>query len=325
MRTSESGARYRLRLLFKSHLRQGNSIETHFACLWCVQAGTTARESDATIFRSPEDLLRHLARHPQPVPSISGVSVCYGPLPDSAPLDFDLHFPESPTPVPMPESVARLATAIAVKDHYRRPGRGKLEKPPKYEADMLEFMEGARIVGIIFPEKWGGKFGLGRHDGEFGAFPTKAIELRPPQETEIPVGGENGMSVTTRWKWQPGTGGAPWLSFGKGEVISNVQCEWIICYAVQQILKSTDGEQAFTQTTGVGLAPTARGKPGYSPSPISTCRLCGGRNRQPLRRAGGGVVCLAPGPTRGKAHQRAMRVIEIQSPHRIRYPREQSS
>ncbi|KAK4033801.1 hypothetical protein C8A01DRAFT_19312 [Parachaetomium inaequale] len=225
VRASESGARYRLRLLFKSHLRQGSSAETHYACLWCVQAGASTREGDATVFRSPEDLLRHLARHPHPFPSISGVSVCYGPLPDSAPQDFDLHLPESPTPVPMPENVARLATAIAVRDHYRRPGRGKLDKPPKYEADMLEFMEGARIVGVIFPEKWGGKYCLGRHDGEFGAFPAKAIELRTPQETEIPVGGESGMSVTTRWKWQPpGIVGAPWLSFGKGEVITNVQC-----------------------------------------------------------------------------------------------------
>ena len=178
------------------------------------------------MFRSPDDLMRHLARHSQPLPALSGVFVAYGSLPDSAPLDFDLHLPDSPTPVPMPENVARLATAVAVKDHYRRPGRGKLDKPPKYEADMLEFMEGARIVGVIFPEKWGGKFCLGRHDGEFGAFPAKAIELRPPQETEIPVGGENGMSVTTRWKWQPpGTVGAPWLSFGKGEIISNVQCK----------------------------------------------------------------------------------------------------
>ncbi|KAJ4288767.1 hypothetical protein N0V88_007303 [Collariella sp. IMI 366227] len=103
-------------------------------------------------------------------------------------------------------------------------GRGKLEKPPKYDADMLELMEGARIVGVIFPEKWGGKFCLGRHDGEFGAFPAKAIELRPPQESEIPAGGESGMSVTTRWKWQPPVAaGVPWLAFGKGEVISNVQ------------------------------------------------------------------------------------------------------
>ncbi|KAL2193066.1 hypothetical protein P885DRAFT_46278 [Corynascus similis CBS 632.67] len=225
VRTSESGVRYRLRLLFKSHLRQGSSTEAYYACLWCVQAGTLTREGDATVFRSPENLLRHIARHSQPLTSIAGVSVSYGQLPESSSLDFDLHLPESPTPVPMPENVARLPTAIAVKDHYRRPGRGKLDKPPKYEADMLEFMEGALIVGVIFPEKWGGKYCLGRHDGEFGAFPAKAIELRPPQETEIPVGGESGMSVVTRWKWQPPeTPGAPWLSFGKGEVITNVQC-----------------------------------------------------------------------------------------------------
>ncbi|KAK4233534.1 hypothetical protein C8A03DRAFT_19410 [Achaetomium macrosporum] len=226
VRTSACGARYRLRLLFKSHLRQGGSTETNYACLWCVQAGAVVRECDATVFRSAEDLLRHLARHPQPLPSLSGVSVCYDRLPpDSHPQDFDLHLPESPAPVPMPENVARLATAIAVKDHYRRPGRARLDKPPGYDADMLEFMEGARIVGVIFPEKWGGKYCLGRHDGEFGAFPAKAVELQTPQESEIPAGGESGMSVTTRWKWQPpGKEGAPWLSFGKGEVITNVQC-----------------------------------------------------------------------------------------------------
>jgi hypothetical protein len=152
----------------------------------------------------------------------------------SDPPEFDLHLPESPTPVLMPENVSRLATAVAVKDHYRRPGRARLEKPPMYEADMLEFMEGARITGIIFPEKWLGKYCLGRHDGEFGAFPAKAIELRPPQESEIPVGGENGISVTARWKWQPPstTGDAPWLSFAKGEVITDVQCECCIALPV---------------------------------------------------------------------------------------------
>jgi hypothetical protein len=115
-----------------------------------------------------------------------------------------------------------------VRDHYRRrPGRDRLEKPPGYEADMLEFMDGATVTGIIWPAKWAGKYCLGRHDGEFGAFPAKAVELRPPQESEIPVGGENGMSVTTRWRWQPPVtaGAAPWLSFGKGEVLTNVQCQ----------------------------------------------------------------------------------------------------
>ncbi|KAK4642874.1 hypothetical protein QC761_607660 [Podospora bellae-mahoneyi] len=223
---SESGARYRLRLLFKSHLGKGatgGSADDYYACLWCVSAAVTVRESDATVFRSADDLLQHLSRHPQPLPQIPGVNVCYGPEPEQP--DFDLHLPDGPVPVPMPDNVTRLATAIAIKDHFRRHGRGKLEKPPRYDGEMLEFMEGARIMGVMFPEKWEGKWCLGRHDGMFGAFPSKVIELRAPQESEVPVRGESGMIVTTRWKWTPPkSGGVAWVAFGKGEVITNVQC-----------------------------------------------------------------------------------------------------
>ncbi|KAK0726643.1 hypothetical protein B0T21DRAFT_385829 [Apiosordaria backusii] len=223
---SESGARYRLRLLFKSHLGKGasgGSADDYYACLWCVSAAVTVRESDATVFRSAEDLLHHLARHPQPLPQIPGVTVCYGHEPEHP--EFDLHLPDGSVPVPMPDNVTRLATAIATKDHFRRHGRGRLEKPPRYDGEMLEFMEGARIMGVMFPEKWEGKWCLGRHDGMFGAFPSKVIELRAPQESEVPVGGESGMNVTTRWKWTPPkSGGVAWVAFGKGEVITNVQC-----------------------------------------------------------------------------------------------------
>lgn len=214
----------------------------------------------------------------------------------------------------MPENVARLATAIAIKDHYRRPGRGKLDKPPKYDADMLEFMEGARIVGVIFPEKWGGKYCLGRHDGEFGAFPAKAIELREPQETEIPIGGENGMSATAKWKWQPpATAGSPWLSFGKGEVITNVQCEYLLSTAWEAGF--ADNAQASTQTTGVGQAPTVKGKLVYFPNHISTYKPSAGRHPSQRRsRAGGGVsLDLAP---KGNPLQKLMLGIEI--PLRLR-------
>lgn len=236
--TSPSGARYRLRLLFKSHLRQPSSSATttdsHYACLWCVQAGLTVREGDATVFRSPSDLLDHLARHPQPLPPLPGVEVLYGPHPPppASTPPFDLHLPHPPIPVPLPENVSRLPAATAIKHHFRKGGssssRGKLDRPQRYEGDMLEFMEGARIVGVMFPEKWGGKWCLGRHDGKFGAFPAKSVELRTPQESEVPVGGENGMSVTTRWKFNPQAGGvgSRWLGFGKGEVVTNVQCEY---------------------------------------------------------------------------------------------------
>ncbi|KAK3364527.1 hypothetical protein B0T25DRAFT_514194 [Lasiosphaeria hispida] len=225
-RASPSGAQYRLRLLYKSHLRNESGADASYACLWCVHTGSTTRESDATVFLTPNDLLRHLAGHTQPLPDVPGVSVRYGPPPaDSEPHDYDLHLAEPPAPALVPDSVAKLAMATASRDHYRRPGRGKLERPAKYSGDMLEFCKGACIVGVVFPEKWEGKWCLGRHDGLFGAFPAKTVEIREPQDAEIPAGSDSGMSVVTRWKWPPSnTAGAPWLAFGKGEVISNVQC-----------------------------------------------------------------------------------------------------
>ncbi|KAK0725860.1 hypothetical protein B0H67DRAFT_571736 [Lasiosphaeris hirsuta] len=225
-RESPSGAQYRLRLLYKSHLRSESGSEASYACLWCVHTASTTHESDATVFLTADDLLRHLSGHPQPLPAVPGVSVRYGPLPaDSEPHDYDLHLSEAPAPVLVPDSVAKLAMATATRDHYRRPGRGKLERPSKYSGDMLEFCKGACIVGVVFPEKWEGKWCLGRHDGLFGAFPVKAVEIREPQDSEIPASSDSGMSVVTRWKWPPSsTPGAPWLAFGKGEVISNVQC-----------------------------------------------------------------------------------------------------
>ncbi|KAK4163285.1 hypothetical protein QBC43DRAFT_301264 [Cladorrhinum sp. PSN259] len=219
---------YRLRLLYKSHLPvQSPSDSPLYACLWCIHSSTTTRENDATVFFSPATLLRHLARHPQPLsPAISGLTISYGPgpPPPAYTSPFDLHLPSSTVPVPIPENVDRLPTARAIKDHLN-----PRHRPPKYpeEGDMLQFAEGAVIVGVIFPEKWEGKWCLGRHDGCFGAFPAKLVELRAPQEGEVPRGGESGMSVVGRWKWEaPGMGSknSEWVSFGKGEVIRDVQC-----------------------------------------------------------------------------------------------------
>ena len=128
--------------------------------------------------------------------------------------------------MPIPENVSRLAAAVATREHFQRTGHKALSKPPKYDGEMLQFMKGARIVGVIFPERWEGKWCLGRHDGAFGAFSAKAIEVRPPHESEIPLGSGSGMSVVAKWKWHPEKlAGASWLEFEKGEVITNLQCE----------------------------------------------------------------------------------------------------
>lgn len=225
------GTRFRVRLLYKSHLSVGltakRDADAQYACVFCVQAGAACREGEATVFRNFDDLVKHIARHPQPLNPVPGVVVQYGPMEKTDLQDYDLHLPLPPAPNPVPESVAKQATAIATKDHFFAVGRKKLSTPPRYGGQMLHFMEGAVIVGVTFPEKWEGKWCLGWHDGAFGAFPVKVVEIRPPQESEIPVGGGSGMSVKSKWKWHPPEPDAdsPWLQFEKGEVISDVKCK----------------------------------------------------------------------------------------------------
>jgi hypothetical protein len=235
------GVCYRPRLLYKSHIdtrvASKRHLESCFGCLFCIQTSSTVREGDATVFRTVEALITHLARHPQPLPKVPGVSVLYGKISISTTDvdDFDLHFPDLPQPSPVPENVIRLPVAVGIQDHIERSGQKKLRRPPGYDGEMLQFLLGSRIVGVNFPEKWEGKWCLGRHDGNIGAFSAKAVDLQAPKygETEVPLKiGAGGTSVTTRWKWHPKQHGevhrAPWLEFDPGEIISNVQCKFCI-------------------------------------------------------------------------------------------------
>ena len=226
---SSHGAGYRLRFLYKSHLSISSTWAAkhdstpYFACHFCIRVGFTVREGDATVFRSPGDLMRHIASHPQPLPPISDITVCYGEMRKTELPDFDLHLP-SPQSNLMPEHVPRSGNAIAKQDHYQRVGH-KLSKPSKYDGEILQFMEGSRITGVTFPEIWDGKWCLGWHDGAFGAFSAKAVEIRPPRESELPSGGRSrsGINATAKWKWHPNdTGEIYWLDLDKGEIISNV-------------------------------------------------------------------------------------------------------
>jgi hypothetical protein len=230
---TKHGVRYRNRLLFKSHIdgevtARLQAQDNYFACLFCVQTGSTVREGDATVFKTGDDLVRHLSRHPQPLPAVPGMTVLYGAI-EAGHVhanDFDLHFPDPPQPAPVPENVAKLAVARSTKEHIQWYGFKRIKKPSGYDGEMLEFFVGARIVGVTYPEKWEGKWCLGRHDGKFGAFPSKYIQLRPPPQSNIPFDRTSGMSVTAKWKWMPDTTtaeGFVWLEFDKGEVISDVR------------------------------------------------------------------------------------------------------
>ena len=227
--------RFRIRLLYKSHMstiaKSHPPMETTYGCLFCIQAGATSREGDATVFNSTDDLLAHLAQHPQPLPRVPGVTVLYGEISKANPKieDFDIHLLNYPIPSPVPADVGKYAVATALKDHIHR---GKdLPRPLAYDGELLEFYSGARVVGLTFPELWEGKWCIGWHNGQSGVFATKLIEIDLPRQSEIPMDSTSGMSVKTKWAWKPKTktnGNEPspmWLEFEKGETISNVQCK----------------------------------------------------------------------------------------------------
>ncbi|CAJ2512640.1 Uu.00g007590.m01.CDS01 [Anthostomella pinea] len=221
---SSFGVSFRLRFLYKSHLASTLAFTTQFGCLFCAHKGHTVHADDATVFTTQDQFFRHLARHPQPLPDIQGVTVMYGGLVAGAPQteDYDLHFPFPAIASDLPDAtfLATLPSAAALKSHVKRYGR-ELEGPDGGAENVLKFVEGARIVGIEFPEKWKGRWCTGWHDGVWGAFPAKLVIPEPP--THLPGPSMSpGPAVTVRWKWDVKDVAAQWLPIDKDETIVNV-------------------------------------------------------------------------------------------------------
>ncbi|KAH8680713.1 hypothetical protein BX600DRAFT_428696 [Xylariales sp. PMI_506] len=227
---SKEGVLFRLRFLFKSHLHTESTGSARYACVFCPKLGFTSHEGDATVFTTLKALFRHLARHPQPLPEVPGITVLYGDLDDSTPNidDYDLYFPDPPAPIPISpieaSLLARLPTARAVANHLQEDRKPRPFTDPNGGRDVLEFLEGARIIGVEFPEEWGGKWCTGWHDGVRGAFPAKLVVLEAPPKSEVRLPGTNndGVIVKTRWKFEPKNPGSGWLAFDKGTTICNV-------------------------------------------------------------------------------------------------------
>lgn len=242
---------FRIRFLYKSHLASQRPSEAFYGCLFCAQTGAVTREGDATVFRSSDDLLRHLARHPQPLPEVSGVTVLYGKevlASDPRVHDFDVWLTEEPAPPPsMPPTIIGggggdflalqlLPVATAGRSHVQRYAEKKLPKPDgKRDAELLQFFVGARIVGVEFPAAWAGKWATGWADGEWGFFPAKSVELEKPKPGRLDAppmqfqGGASAVSVSVvaRWKFDPTASirdavDKGWVGFDKGERITNV-------------------------------------------------------------------------------------------------------
>jgi hypothetical protein len=233
----EGGLLFRIRLLYKSHLGAPRPSEAFYGCLFCAQAGRVVREGDATVFRGADELLRHVASHPQPLPEVPGLTVLYGKevlATDPRVNDFDVWLTEPPQHVGVPPeeeaAVARLPVATAVRGHVQRYGDKKLPKPDGKGSDsLLQFFEGSRVIGVEFPGKYAGKWCTGWHDGRWGYFPAKSIELERPAPGRLDalpllhgIGG-SGMAVTAKWKWDPGAAAKDgWLGFDKGDRLTNV-------------------------------------------------------------------------------------------------------
>lgn len=185
---------------------------------------------DATVFTTQEQLFQHLSRHPQPLPAVPGIVVLYGQLLRGDPNyeDYDLHFPNPPVASQLPESesLTKLPAAAVVKSHVKRYGRDLLD-PDGSTEQVIEFLEGSRVVGVEFPEKWKGKWCTGWHDGVQGSFPAKCIMLEPPAHLPGPNGAPDNMFVTTLWKWDAKDAATGWLHFDKDETLSSVSCKEI--------------------------------------------------------------------------------------------------
>ncbi|KAI1324159.1 hypothetical protein F5Y16DRAFT_381711 [Xylariaceae sp. FL0255] len=217
--------RFRLRMLQKSHLPIRIVEEQMYACVFCIQQGHTTEESDATVFFNQKSLFSHMARHPRPLPQISGFTIVEDPeVPIHIKDNFDLHFPQPPLESVMEgiaQEIARLPSAIATDT---RKAQGSTRLPPDRQP-VLHFASGARIVGIEFPAKYEGKWAIGWHDGVRAAFEADAVLIDGPPKSEVKMQATSTIQATARWKWNQKGGDERWLRFDKGDTIKNVS--WI--------------------------------------------------------------------------------------------------
>lgn len=182
--------------------------------------------SDATVFTSQKALFAHLARHPRPLPELPGVTVFdEESVPAQFKNNYDLHFknPQEKHPViEKADQIALLPTGTS-KDAARRMYGQRLlhDKTPA-----LEMVQGAKIVGLYWPEKYVGEWAMGWNDGIYASLPMEILKLDQPPEEEIQMWGTSQIQVTTKWKFNPkDRKGTKWLKFDKEEVLSNIGCK----------------------------------------------------------------------------------------------------
>ncbi|KAG4427477.1 hypothetical protein IFR05_017039 [Cadophora sp. M221] len=234
-----SGIRWRQRFISKCHLKTNSVEEPIYACIFCIDEHKTTEEHDATVFFSVSQLFRHLAKHQRPLPQIAGIKTLYGFQPPEV-VDFDIHFTTS-IPSTSAYSMAEIAQKVATRPsgqatstHHPKNTRSSSRDPDGNP--VLKFANGARIVGITFPERFGGKWCMGYHDGERGAFPASEFMLETPAKEDVLMSPQSSLIATARWEFKPkDTKDGGWLRFSKGDRITCIgytfQDQW--CWSGQ--------------------------------------------------------------------------------------------
>lgn len=154
-------------------------------------------------------------------------------MPHQLANNYDLHF-VGPHRESRLARIARELTMLptATAQQTCRPTAHFASRPPD-EAEVVSFAAGARILGIEYPRKYMGEWCLGWADHEHGLLPADAVRLDPPRRSDVRNLGSSSMKAVARWRFfakgnNDMKGGMDWLSFGKGEVITNICCELII-------------------------------------------------------------------------------------------------
>ncbi|KAI0176083.1 hypothetical protein GGR52DRAFT_571057 [Hypoxylon sp. FL1284] len=213
---------FRLRILQKSHLPIRHVEEQLYGCVFCIQEGKTIEESDATVFFNQGQLFAHMARHSRPLPTIPGLTVIEAPeIPPNFKDNFDLHFGHPPVQSVMTglsRELSRLPSAVAMET--RKVLNGVMRTPPGRDP-VIHYAIGSKIVGIEFPPKYEGKWGIGWHDGVRAAFETESVQFDAPSKSEVKMQGTSNVQAVARWKWNQ-KGDERWLRLDKGDVIKNI-------------------------------------------------------------------------------------------------------
>lgn len=223
------GIGFRLRFLSKSHLPSKNKDEQIYGCLLCVQLRHSTHPNDATVFFSQRQLFAHLARHPRPLPPVSGLTVVQiEEMPSKLANNYDLHFWEQPRAsnfTNIMRDLTALPTATTILTC--RPSQLRTIKKPTDSREVLCFAAGARILGVQFSDKHQGIWCVGWANHQYGLILAEAIRLDLPRKDSRPYQGSSSMQAVARWRFavkdsKDATDGGEWLSFSKGEILKNI-------------------------------------------------------------------------------------------------------